>query len=291
MKFDFHCHSNISDGKLSPCDLIDYAVDRKVELLALTDHDSIDGLDEAHDYIKNSQLPIKLVNGVEISALTEFGEVHIVGLGVDISNNELNSQLKIQQEKRWDRAREYAEKLAKIGVEGIFETIEKIGCKVVTRSHIARALVELNYAKDMEQAFKRFIGKQGKVKVPKNWMSLSDAILLIRQAGGITVLAHPTRYPLSNRKLSYLIETYKSCGGQAIELSYPSLNKDKMEWLKLHAEKNNLLASSGSDFHYPDLRWTDLGRFPAIDNTIPHVLDKLSHIFQKDFDKTGAVQN
>ncbi len=275
MKFDFHCHSNFSDGKLSPYELIDYAIEREIELLALTDHDSVDGLCLAHEYIRNNNLGIKLVDGIEISALTEFGEIHVVGLGIDRKNTQLINRLKLQQEQRWIRAEEYAEKLAKIGVKGIFEHLQQSAIKVVTRSHIANAIIELNYAKDMDQAFKRFIGKQGKVKVAKNWMSLGEAIFLIKQAGGLAVLAHPTRYPLSNRKLSYLIESFASQGGHAIELSYPSLNKDKMEWLKLHAEKNQLLASSGSDFHYPDLRWTDLGRFPMLDSSIAHVFDKI----------------
>jgi 3',5'-nucleoside bisphosphate phosphatase len=276
MKFDFHCHSHFSDGKLSPQALIDYALERNIELLALTDHDTIDGLSIASQYISDNDFPINLVNGVEISALTEFGEIHIVGLGLDIGNQILVDRLKEQQKQRWIRAEAFDEKLIKAGVSGVLQLLQSDVKQVVTRTHIANAIVKLGFAKDMQQAFKKYIGKQGRVKVAKNWMSMQEAIALIRQAGGIAVLAHPTRYPISNRKLSYLIEAFANEEGQGIELSYPSLNKDKMEWLKLHQEKNGLVASSGSDFHYPDLRWTDLGRFPQIDPTIPHVFESLS---------------
>ena len=275
MRFDFHCHSHFSDGALSPAALIDYAVAKELELLALTDHDSTSGLSEAREQIKCQNLPLRLLNGVEISALTEFGEIHIVGLNVDVENNLLIKKLHKQRELRWARAEEYDVKLAKIGVNGVLEEVRNQAVEVVTRPHIAKAIVKLGFAKDMDQAFKRYIGKTGRVKVAKSWMTMTEAIELIKGAGGISVLAHPTRYPISNRKLSSLIESFKSEGGDAMELSYPSLNRDKFEWLKTHQAKNNLLASSGSDFHYPDLRWTDLGKFPHLDTSIPHVKDQL----------------
>jgi len=276
MKYDFHCHSDFSDGKLSPLDLVNYALERNIELLALTDHDTISGLKAAQQYITDNHLPIHLLNGIEISALAEYGEIHIVGLGLDRENTHLINRLSQQQEERWTRAKAIDAKLIKCGVEGVYQSLQDNVKQVVTRTHIANSLVQLGFAKDMQQAFKRYIGKQGRVKVSKNWIPMDEAIQLIKQAGGTAVLAHPTRYPLSNRKLSYLIESFACEGGDAIELSYPSLNKDKMEWLELHREKNRLLASSGSDFHYPNLRWTDLGRFPPIDIKIPHVLEKLN---------------
>ncbi|WP_444998388.1 PHP domain-containing protein [Aliikangiella sp. IMCC44359] len=275
-KYDFHCHSHFSDGALSPKQLIDYASERDIHCLALTDHDSISGLSEASEYILSQQLPIKLINGVEISSLTEYGEIHIIGLAVDPLNKALINALNIQQEKRWLRAEVINESLIKAGVHGVLEYCKKEVKQVITRSHIAKAMVELEQVKDMQQAFKKYIGKQGRIKVPKNWMCLEEAIEVIKSAGGIPVLAHPTRYPLSNRKLSYLIQTFAQNGGEGIEMAYPSLNQDKMNWLKVHQKANELLASCGSDFHYPNLRWTDLGRYPRLDPTIPHVLDRLN---------------
>ena len=275
VKYDFHTHSNYSDGLLSPTELVDYALEREVQFLALTDHDSISGLDEAREYIAEANLSIRLIKGVEISALTEFGEIHIVGLGIDDTHAELIACLTAQQNKRWQRAEVICQKLEKAGVAGVLDLCRAQVRQVITRSHIAKAIVELGHAKDMQQAFKKYIGKQGRIKVPKDWMEIGTAIEIIKSAGGIPVLAHPTRYPLSNRKLSLLIKNFADSEGEAIEMAYPSLNADKTAWLKIHQESNQLMASSGSDFHYPNLRWTDLGRFPALDSSIPHVSEKL----------------
>ncbi len=280
MKFDFHCHSHFSDGQLSPVELVDYALEREIELLALTDHDTVDGIAVAQKYINKLTLSsgkfnFQLAAGVEISALTDFGEVHVVGLNIDSENQDLLLALKTQQGKRWQRAEKIDQQLGKLGVTGVLQECEKQVVQVITRSHIAKAIVSLGHAKDMQQAFKKYIGKKGRIKVSKGWMSLEQAISLIHEAGGISILAHPTRYPLSNKKLSLLIENFKLAGGQAMEMAYPSLNKDKRDWLKIHLDKNQLLASSGSDFHYSGLKWSDLGRFPVLDGQIPHVIHQM----------------
>lgn len=275
MKYDFHCHSCYSDGSLTPQELAEYAAEREIGLLALTDHDSVSGLKDLRQYIIQKQLPLNIVDGIEISALADFGEVHIVGLGINPDNQNLKFKLEAQLLQRWQRAEDIDHRLVKAGVVGVLDKLKIDVVEIVTRSHMAKAIVELGFAKDAQQAFKKYIGKQGRIKVAKNWMSMDEAISLIKEAGGISVLAHPTRYPLSNRKLGYLIEAFKEEGGDAIELAYPSLNRDKYEWLKIHLERHQLMASSGSDFHYPNLRWTDLGRFPGVDSDIPHVLEKL----------------
>ncbi|WP_185964570.1 PHP domain-containing protein [Aliikangiella marina] len=274
-KFDFHCHSIQSDGGLSPADLIDYALERNIQHLALTDHDCVSGLAIARSHIEENQLPISLIDGVELSAATEFGEIHVVGLAIDSANNRLQSALKIQQDQRKERAQQICLKLEKLGITGVLSKTLELATEVITRTHIACAIVELGHAKDMQQAFKKYIGKKGKVKVSQSWMPLIDAVGLIQGAGGKAVLAHPTRYPLTNRKLSLLIQVFKECGGDGIEMAYPSLNPDKMNWLKIHREQNDLLASSGSDFHFPGLKWTDLGRFPPLDTTIPHLKETI----------------
>ncbi|MET1253797.1 PHP domain-containing protein [Aliikangiella maris] len=274
LKFDFHCHSCFSDGALTPTQLIDYAVEREIKLLALTDHDCIHGLSEAHNHILEKQYDIELINGVELTALCEFGEVHVVGLGIDSTNTSLLSTLAQQQAERKKRARQIDEKLNLLGVHGVLEYCNQMSPVALTRTHIAQAIVALGYAKDMKAAFKKFLGKNGKIKVAKNWIDLSVAIELIKQAGGVAVLAHPTRYPLSNRKLGLLIAHFAQLGGEAIEMAYPSLSKDKIEWLKLHLEMHQLQASSGSDFHYPGLKWTDLGKFPFLDRSIPHIFEE-----------------
>lgn len=275
MKFDFHCHSDFSDGTLSPQHLLKYAAEREIEMLSLTDHDTLSGLTVLMQENEALDVPLTLIPGIEISASCEFGEIHIVGLGVDPDNHNLTKRLAVQQKARWKRAELIQAKLSKCNIEGVLAYLKDNVKQVVTRTHIARAIVEQGFAKDMQQAFKKYIGKKGRARVTQEWMPMEEAIELIHGAGGFAVLAHPTRYPVSNRKLAYLIESFKAIGGDGIETAYPSLNKDKAAWLELHRDKNDLLASSGSDFHYPNLKWTDLGRFPRLSDEIPHVKQRL----------------
>lgn len=275
MRYDFHSHTHYSDGVLSPADLVMRAENMQIELFAISDHDSVSGLAEAQQAIELGSLNLRLVNAIEISAQSDFGEVHIVGLNIDANNEHLLSAIKKQQASRWVRAAKIADKLSSINVHGVFEFLKENCHEVVTRTHIARALVTLGHVKDNQQAFKKYLGKKGRVKVPAEWMSLDTAIELIKNAGGIAILAHPTRYPMSNTRLSYLIEDFTQSGGEAIEMSYPSLSPDKQAWLNSMREKNELLASAGSDFHVPDLKWSDLGRFRQLDSKIPHVIDRI----------------
>ena len=273
--YDYHSHSFYSDGVLSPEALIDRAIVKGVEYLALTDHDSLTGLEVASEYIRKNSIDLSLINGVEISAGTEYGEIHIVGLGIYPENKALESQLHLQRQARWERAERIDAKLKKCRVDGVLEHLKSEVHQVVTRTHIARSIKALGYVNDLQQAFKKYIGKGGRAKVAQQWIPMEHSIALIKEAGGIAVLAHPTRYPLSNRKLALLIESFAQNGGEGIEMSYPSINKDKADWLEIHRSKNNLLASGGSDFHYPDLKWSDLGRFPEISRETPHVSNKL----------------
>lgn len=277
IKYDFHSHTNYSDGVLSPTELVKRAAERQVEILAISDHDCISGLAEAKNAIEADQLELKLINSIELSAQSEFGEIHIVGLNINPEDESLVGAINHQQSSRWTRAQQISDKLESLNVLGIFEYLETHCRQVVTRSHIARGLVDLKHVKDMQQAFKKYLGKKGRVKVPAEWLDMADAIKLIQNAGGMAILAHPTRYPMSNRKLTYLIEEFKLEGGDAMEVSYPSLAPDKQTWLYQLLEKHQLLASAGSDFHYPDLKWSDLGHFKPVKPDVPHVLHQLAH--------------
>ena len=277
IRYDFHSHTHYSDGALSPEELVERAEEKSLDLLAISDHDSVGGIPQARAHIKANNLNVSIVDSIELSAQSDFGEIHIVGLNIDIDNSNLLQLLEKQQLKRWQRAKIFDEKLQNIGINGVMEDL-KSRCKdVVTRSHIASALVNLGHVKDFNQAFKKYIGKKGKVKVATSWIAMPDAISAIHQAGGVAILAHTTRYPMSNRRLGYLIEEFKIADGDAVEVSYPSLNPDKRNWLEIHREKNNLLASGGSDFHYPNRKWSDLGRFPMVDHNLPHVLDAIKN--------------
>lgn len=275
INYDFHSHTNYSDGALSPANLIMRAIDKGVELLAITDHDSISGLDIARTHLNNDHLPVQLINGIELSAGSDFCDIHIVGLGIDTGSSELKRLIKNQKTKRWERAEHIDAKLQKAGIANTLKLIQADNIDVITRSHFAQKLIQQGHAKDNKQVFKRFLGKKGKAKVQNHWASMENCIQTIQKAGGLAVLAHPTRYDISNRKLSYLIEEFKIVGGDGIEVSYPSLNPDQGGWLEVQRAKNHLLASAGSDFHYPDVKWSELGKFRPVKKNIPHVLDRL----------------
>jgi len=282
MRYDFHAHTHYSDGILSPAQLVTRAHGKGVELLAISDHDSISGIAEAKDIVCSEELSLTVIEAIELSAQSDFGEIHIVGLNIDSDNLDLIALTKQQQQKRWSRVEEMELKFKKLNVEGVLVDL-RANCKqVVTRSHVARSLIKLGYVKDNNQAFKKYMGKKGRVKVSTDWVTMEQAVSIIQGAGGLAILAHPTRYPMSNRRLSYLIEEFQIAGGDAIELSYPSISPDKMGWLEVQRSKNNLLASGGSDFHYPDLKWSDLGRFPRIRDDIPHVLNSIKEKIQAD---------
>lgn len=273
MNYDFHSHTHYSDGLLSPEQLVMRAEENGLELLAISDHDSVSGLCLAKQAVNVQKLNLKVVNAIEFSAQSDFGEIHIVGLNINPENKILLKAVQSQQDKRWKRVALFEEKFKKCNVEGVLAEL-KASCKeVVTRSHVAKALISLGYVKDNNQAFKKYLGKKGRVKVATDWLSMEQTIKTIHAAGGLAILAHPSRYPMSMRRLSYLIEEFKNDGGDALELSYPSLTPDKRGWLEVQRKKNNLLASGGSDFHYPNLKWTDLGRFATINKEIPHVLE------------------
>ena len=274
--YDLHTHTSFSDGQLTPEELINRAVERNIDLLAITDHDSLSGLQSANDYCNKADLGINIINGIELSASSDFGDIHIVGLGIDLSSVELLRLVEQQKRLREERAKIIDEKLSKAGIKDILNLIKQDGVELVTRSHFAQKLIKEGHAKDNNQVFKRYLGRKGKAKVKNSWESMQNCIEVITKSGGVAVLAHPTRYAISNRKLSYLIEEFKLEGGLGIEVSYPSLNPDEAGWLEVQRKKNDMLASAGSDFHFPDLKWSDLGKFRPVKKDTPHVLDQLS---------------
>lgn len=275
LRYDLHCHTNLSDGQLTPNELVDRAIAREVDVLAITDHDSLSGLKIARNHCDSNAFELNLIDGIELSASSDFCDIHIVGLGIDQDDDNLKQLVKRQKELRCDRAEQIDDKLNKAGVAGILALIKQDGVELVTRTHFAKKLIQQGFAKDNTQVFKRFLGRKGKAKVKNHWESMQSCIKTIEECGGVAVLAHPTRYPISNTKLSYLIEEFKIEGGSGIEVSYPSLNPDQAGWLEVHRAKNDLLASAGSDFHFPDLKWSDLGKFRPVKKNTPHVLDRL----------------
>ncbi|MFK7865011.1 MAG: PHP domain-containing protein [Pseudohongiellaceae bacterium] len=257
MKFDLHCHSYYSDGSHPPDFLMHRAVQNGVTHLSITDHDCIEV------YKQELAIPteLKLVSGVEISCAWDNQEIHIVGLGIDVNDQSLNSLLAAQQASRTRRTTEIAHNLAKITQADLAGYFESLPCISRTRTHIAHFLVAEGICKNHQQAFKKYLSRSGKIYSPASWCSLEEAISSIDNAGGIAVLAHPSRYPYTRKKLIRLIENFKESGGSAIETAYSNLSPITQKNLELLCEETSLYASAGSDFHSAENRWTDIGKF------------------------------
>lgn len=264
MRIDLHSHSTVSDGLLTPAELVERAVVRGVDVLALTDHDETGGLPEARQAAAHWGL--RLVNGVEISVLWEEVTLHIVGLGIDDDDEALRQGLAGIRAGRARRAAAIAASLAAAGIEGALEGARRYAKnpELVSRAHFARYLVEAGMASDTNAVFRKFLtpGKPG--FVPHQWAALSEALGWIRHCGGVAVLAHPGRYDLGDRQQERLLDEFSALGGQAVEVVTGSHSPSEfVHWAQL-ARRHGLLASAGSDFHGPGEGYRDVGGVPAL---------------------------
>lgn len=255
---DLHCHSYRSDGELPPAEVVARAVQRGVQLLALTDHDTLDGIAEARAAADAAGL--RFVAGVEISTRWEGHDIHIVGLNVDPASAELQAGLVRQFDARHQRGRIIAERLARAGVPGCWErACELAGNERPGRPHFARAVVEAGAARDIEHAFNRFL-KQGQVAyVPTPWATIEEAVNWIRAAGGVAAIAHPARYRLTRSKLKRLVAQFAAAGGGALEVKLPGQQPNQVQSMILLAGQYGLAGSIASDFHGGSTPWAQLG--------------------------------
>lgn len=264
MRIDLHSHSTASDGLLSPAELVERAVVRGVDTLALTDHDETAGLPEAREAA--GRWGLRLINGVEISVLWEGVTLHIVGLGIDDGNAGLRQGLAGIRAGRARRAAAIAESLAAAGIGGALEGARRYAKnpELVSRSHFARYLVEAGQASDTNAVFRKFLtpGKPG--FVPHQWAALPEAVDWIIGAGGIAVLAHPGRYDLDGQQQGRLLGEFAGLGGQAVEVVTGSHSPSEFVVWAQHARRYGLLASAGSDFHGPGESYRDVGNVPAL---------------------------
>ncbi|WP_410678500.1 RNase RNM [Avibacterium paragallinarum] len=273
--YDLHCHSTASDGVLSPSEVVQRAYEQQVSVLALTDHDSISGLDEAQ--AQADRLGMRLINGVEISTQWENRAIHIVGLDFEKTHPKMTALLQQQAEKRLERAVKIGEKLAKIGVENAFEGAKKFTQGEVTRAHYARYLVEIGKVSNINQAFKKYLSQGKSAYVKAEWVDIPTAIEIIHQAGGQAVLAHPLRYTLTTKWIKKLIADFAQSGGDAIEVAGCGQTKDQRLLLARWAVEQGLYGSVGSDFHFP-CGWIELGRSLHLPETIPPIWQKFSAV-------------
>jgi len=261
--YDLHAHTTASDGELTPTELVAYAGECGVDVLAVTDHDVTGGLQEAMTAANESG--IHLIPGIEISVTWSFQTIHVVGLHVDPSNPVLQKGLGQLREFRVHRAEEIARRLEKAGISGALAGA-KIHAKgeVIARTHFARFLVEAGHAENMKQVFKRYLVRNKPGYVPGEWAELDAAVNWIRSAGGIAVIAHPARYQLSGTRLRHLLSAFRDCGGVGIEVVCSSHNTSDIQRFTDLADYFGLYASRGSDYHGPENMYADPKRLPEL---------------------------
>ncbi len=269
VQYDLHSHSTASDGSLRPSELVRLAKLRNIDVLALTDHDNIDGIAEAR--LEADRVGLQLVAGAELSVSWGSQVIHIVGLNLNIENPVLLKGLQRLCEFRQWRSEEISRRLAKKRIEGALEGARVFAKgNIIGRVHFARFLIEQGYAKDMRQVFKRYLvqGKPG--YVPGDWATLEEALGWIHAAGGQAVLAHPARYRLSATRLRQLLGEFQLLGGSVLEVVSGSHSRDEIQRMAQLCHSFGFMASAGSDYHGPENPYMDMGKLPAMPaNCIP----------------------
>ncbi len=263
LHYDLHSHSTASDGTLSPAGLVQAAQSAGVNVLALTDHDTTDGIGEAGAVAE--RLGLQLVAGVEISVSWQSLTVHILGLNINPVCASLQDGLLHLREFRDWRAEEIARRLEKSGIGGAYEgACALTQGRIVSRTHFAHYLVAAGHAASVREVFKRYLvyGKPG--YVTGQWASLEDALDWIHRAGGLAVIAHPARYRLTATRLRRLIGEFRELGGEGIEVVSGSHTRDHINTMAMHARREGMLASQGSDYHGPENPWVRLGELAEL---------------------------
>ena len=245
---DLHVHSNASDGSLTPKEVADEAINMGLKAIALTDHDTIDGVREILEYTKDKDLEI--VPGIELSCYYNNREIHILGFYVDYTNPELHKELLTLKKAREDRNIRMVELMQK---DGLDVTMEKLlhgnPDSVITRAHFARVLVEEGICKDKEAAFKKYLGIGCKYYLPKPQVTCENAMNILTKYSKGAFLAHPLLYHFGYSQIEELLIYLKSLGLKGLEVYHSSNNMYESEKLRSMALKLDLLTSGGSDFH------------------------------------------
>ena len=256
MKADLHIHSIYSDGDYTPAQIVDMAKEKNLELIALTDHDTVDGVKSMVELSKNKGL--ECFTGIELSAFS-CREIHILGYNVDIYDVEFNKKLESIKKQRKERLKETINKLNFLGINITIEEVylnadEKAS---VGRLHIAKTLIQKNVVKSVADAFDRLLGFGKTAYVPTFRLKTEEAIKIIKKAGGKAILAHPFFIDVSIQNLLPLITQLISYGIDGIEAVYYAHNKFENDYLINLARKLNIIATCGSDFH-GDIRKSEI---------------------------------
>lgn len=272
MRVDLHCHSTASDGLLSPTALVERAHGRGVRVLALTDHDTLDGLPEAHSAAQ--ALGMELVDGVELSCTWGGATIHVLGYGFDATAEPLVKALQDLHRARWTRAEEIGRRLEAKGMPGAFEGARAVQRELgdsenaPARPHFAEFLLRSGYVKDRAEAFRKWLGAGKLGDVKQHWPSLADAVGTLREAGAWISLAHPYHYDFTRTKRRKLVADFIGAGGHALEVCNGPQPAEQVGVLSILAREFGLMVTAGSDFHGPS-DWSELGLYRALPDDLP----------------------
>lgn len=274
--YDLHCHSTASDGALSPTEVVRRAHQQGVTALALTDHDTTAGLDEAKRSAEAEG--IRFIAGIELSSHWQGKCLHIVGLGIDPAHAPLAEATHNLRNTRLQRAEQIALKLEKKHISGVLEGVKKMaGDSMITRTHFADFLLSEGHVTSQQEAFDRYLAKGKPAYVATPWAEMSTAVGWIINSGGVAVLAHPLRYQLTASWLRRLLNAFKEAGGQAVEIVTGRYNAEEIKNMADYAKRFGLAGSAGSDFHSPANQYVELGRLAPLPPDIQPVWELLPY--------------
>jgi predicted metal-dependent phosphoesterase TrpH len=242
---DFHTHSNCSDGRLSPAALVELAVSRGLQIMALTDHDSVEGIPEAQE-AASRHAGFTLIPGVEMSTDIPSGEVHVLGYFLDPNDERLREELANLRSSRRDRGRRIVEKLRALGMDITWERVQDIaGGGAVGRPHVAQALLEKGFIGSFQEAFERYIGRNGPAYVERTKMTPEETVAFLRGRAAFPVLAHPR----DMEGLDGMLPALLKAGLKGMEVYYQDYDEASIERLLSIARNHDLLPMGGSDYH------------------------------------------
>lgn len=278
---DLHIHTTASDGVFTPSQVVLRAKERELSCIAISDHDSVAGIAEAR--IAAQQAKIRLIPAVEISAGGEQ-EIHILGYGLPLDNEQLNAFLQRMADDRLSRAQAMLAKLAKLGKPLQMDESPCGRNSVIGRPQIARAMIARGYVQDMQQAFARYLGNGCPAYVPRTYLDPAEAIAFLRSLGAVPVLAHPGLLHWPDEKMAEALPIWQQAGLLGMEVYHPAHAPDAFNKWEACARAHHLLVTSGSDFHSLGDQHADIGDmcpyWPAVSKDTQMLLDALEQARQ-----------
>lgn len=247
---DLHAHTRESDGEMTPEQLIDFAIERGITALAITDHDTAEGLEMASEYARDKK--IMFIPGIELDAKVEKGQMHILGLCVNYKDEQFNRRLLDIKKEREERNNRFIETFNQMGLKVTLEELQEVSSgNIIGKPHFAKVFLKKGYIKTKSEMFDKYFNQPPLCGIKKSTLSPEEIIKLIKRANGIAVLAHPQSLKLSDAELMKKIAELKSYGLDGLECWHSNQTPEQMQRFKEMAIQMNLIMTKGSDYHGP----------------------------------------